>query len=158
MATTYTAVRPAAIRSSAAVASSVATRQPASRRSLSIVLWSLQGVLAVVFLMAGAMKVLSPAEMMEAQSPLPLALLRFVGLCEIAGAIGLILPSLLRIRPRLTPLAAACLAVLMVCATVLTPLLMAPDLVMMLIPATVGALAAFVAYARARLAPQPARA
>src|SRR5215471_11531638 len=158
MATTYTALRPIAVRSSVADASSIATRQPARRRSLSIALWSLQGVLALVFLMAGAMKVLSPAEIMEAQSPLPLALLRFVGLCEIAGAIGLILPGVLRIQPRLTPLAAACLAVLMVCATILTPVLMAPDPVMMLVPASVGAFAAFVAYARIRLAPQPARA
>ncbi len=155
MATTYTALRPAALSSS--VASSIAIRQPASRK-LSIALWSLQAVLAVVFLMAGAMKVLSPAEMMEAQSPLPLALMRFVGLCEVAGAFGLILPGLLRIQPRLTPLAAACLAVLMLCATILTAILIGPDPIMVLIPASFGALAAYVAYGRTRLAPQRARA
>ena len=60
------------------------------------------------------MQLVTPAEMMEAQSPLPLALVRFIGLCEVAGALGLLLPGLLRIQPQLTPLAATCLSVLMV--------------------------------------------
>jgi hypothetical protein len=65
----------------------------------------------------------------------------------------MILPGLLRIGPGLTTLAAAGLVVLMICATILTPILISPDLVMMLIPATVGVLAACVGYARLRLAP-----
>jgi hypothetical protein len=65
----------------------------------------------------------------------------------------MLLPGLLRIRPGLTPLAAAGLFVLMIFATVLTPVLVTPDPVMMLIPATVGVLAAFVGYARVRMAP-----
>ena len=68
------------------------------------------------------------------------------------------LPGLLRIAPGLTPLAAAGLVVLMVCATILTPILMAPDPVLMLLPATVGLLAACVGYARLRLAPLRGRA
>ena len=122
-------------------------------RVLNVALWSLQALLALVFLMSGSMKLLSPADMLEAQTPLPILLVRFIGLCEVAGALGLILPGLLRIRPRLTPLAAGCLVVLMICATVLTPILIAPDLVMTLVPATLGAIAAFVAYGRARIAP-----
>ena len=107
--------------------------------------------------MTGAMKLLTPADIMEAQTPLPLILVRFIGLCEFAGALGLILPGLLRVRTSLTPLAALCLMVLMICATILTPILISPDPVMMLLPAVVGTLAALVGYARLRLAPLRAR-
>jgi hypothetical protein len=77
----------------------------------------------------------------------------FIGTCEVAGALGMLLPGLLRIRPNLTPLAATGMVVLMIGATVLTPIMISPDPVMALIPATVGGVAAFVAYARLRLAP-----
>ena len=129
------------------------TRTKRASRQLSASLWTLQALLALIFVMTGAMKVLMPAEMLEAQSPLPVIVPRFVGLCELAGALGLILPGLLRIRPILTPLAAAGLVVLMICATILTPILISPDPVMMLLPATVGVVAAFVGYARLCLAP-----
>jgi hypothetical protein len=128
-----------------------------SSRTLSIALWTLQSLLAVIFLMTGATKVLTPADIMEAQSPLPLVVVRFVGLCEVAGALGMILPGLLRIRPSLTPLAAAGLVTLMIFATILTPVMIAPDPVMMVIPAMVGVLAAFVGYGRLRMAPLRSR-
>src|SRR5205823_6632751 len=126
-------------------------------RKLSVTLWTLQLLLAVIFVMTGAMKLLTPADIMEAQAPLPLVLVRFIGLCELAGALGLILPGLLRIRTSLTPLAAVCLTVLMICATILTPILISRDPAMMLIPSIVGILAAFVGYARLRLVPLRAR-
>jgi uncharacterized membrane protein YphA (DoxX/SURF4 family) len=135
---------------------SVTTVKRASRK-LCASLWTVQALLAIVFLMTGSMKLLMPAEMLEAQSPLPVIVSRFVGLCELAGALGLILPGVLRIRPSLTPLAAAGLVVLMICATVLTPILISPDPVMMALPATVGVLAGFVGYARLRIAPIRAR-
>ncbi|HEY1298057.1 MAG TPA: DoxX family protein [Chloroflexota bacterium] len=144
MAISY-AVRPAALM--------IAPAPGAASRKLSATLWTLQSLLAVIFLFSGAMKLLAPAEMMEAQSPLPLFLVRFIGTCEVAGALGMLLPGLLRIRPSLTPLAATGLLVLMIGATVLTPIMISPDPVMTLIPATVGAMAAFVAYARLQLAP-----
>jgi hypothetical protein len=103
--------------------------------------------------MTGGVKLLSPADVLEAQTPLPILLVRFIGLCEVAGALGMILPGLLRIRPGLTPLAAAGLVVLMICAAILTPILITPDPVMVLVPATIGALAAVVGYARARVVP-----
>jgi hypothetical protein len=126
--------------------------EPTSRK-LSVALWTLQSLLAITFVITGAIKLLTPADIMEAQAPLPLVLVRFIGLCELAGALGLILPSLLRIRTGLTPLAAVCLVVLMICATGLTPILISPDSVVMLMPSIVGILAAFVGYARLRLAP-----
>jgi hypothetical protein len=139
------AVRPAAL--------TIASTRGAASRKLNATLWTLQSLLAVIFLMTGAMKLLTPADLMEAQSPLPLFLVRFIGMCEVAGALGMLLPGLLRIRPSLTPLAAAGLVVLMIGATVLTPIMISPDPVMTLIPAMVGAMAAFVAYARVRMAP-----
>jgi hypothetical protein len=70
---------------------------------------------------------------------------------EVLGAIGLILPGLVRIRPGLTPLAAAGLMIIMIGATVIT--LAGGDVAPALIPLVVGLLLAFVAYGRWRLAP-----
>ena len=140
-------VRPAGLPPSPA-----RTRGPSSR-TLSITLWTLQGLLAALFLMTGALKALMPAEVLAAQTPLPILVVRCIGLCELAGALGLILPGLLRIAPGLTPLAAAGLVVLMVGATILTPILITPDPLLMLLPATAGVLAGAVGYVRLRLAP-----
>src|SRR5712691_5314645 len=73
-------------------------------RKLSAGLWIVQGLLAVVFLGTGIMKLTAPSEMLAAQVPMPELFVRFLGLAETLGAIGLILPGLLRIG--LTPLAA----------------------------------------------------
>ena len=84
-------------------------------------LWVGQGLLAALFLFAGGFKLAAPAEMMS-QGPvvLPVAFLRFIGACEVLGAIGLILPGLFRIHRELTPLAAAGLVIIMIGATTLT--------------------------------------
>jgi uncharacterized membrane protein len=115
-------------------------------------LWVLQGLLAAVFLFSGLVKLLVPVDQMQQQLPLPAALIYVIGTLETLGALGLILPSLLRIWPALTPLAAGGLAILMACATLLTPSLGGP-LESASLPLTLGVLAAFVAYGRARRAP-----
>ncbi|MGH7332059.1 MAG: DoxX family protein [Candidatus Rokuibacteriota bacterium] len=117
-------------------------------------LWIVQGLLALLFLFAGGMKLVLPLEEMTKQMPLPLPglFVRFIGVAEVLGAIGLILPGLLRIRPGLTPLAAAGLVIIMIGATVLT--LAGGDVALALIPLVVGLLSAFVAYGRWRLAPR----
>jgi hypothetical protein len=107
-----------------------------------------QGLLAALFLFAGGMKFVTPIEEMTKQMAVPGWLLRFIGVAEVLGALGLILPGLLRIRPGLTPLAAAGLAVIMVGATVIT--LVGGEVALALIPLAVGLLAAFVAYGRWR--------
>ncbi|HUQ88749.1 MAG TPA: DoxX family protein [Vicinamibacterales bacterium] len=84
-------------------------------------MWIGQGVLAGLFLFAGGFKLIAPAEMMsEGPVVLPVLFLRFIGLCEVLGAVGLILPGALRIHRELTPLAAAGLVIIMLGATVLT--------------------------------------
>ena len=118
---------------------------------MTYALWIVQGLLALIFLFAGGMKLVLPVEEMTKQVPLPGWFLRFIAVCEVLGAIGLILPGLLRIRPGLTPLAAAGLVIIMIGATVVT--LMTADVALALIPLVVGLLSAFVAYGRWRLAP-----
>jgi uncharacterized membrane protein YphA (DoxX/SURF4 family) len=112
-----------------------------------------QGLLALVFLFTGLMKLTAPSEMLAAQVPLPELFVRFLGLAETLGAIGLILPGLLRIRTGLTPLAASGLVVIMMGATVLTPTLLGMDVIMALPNVIIGALAAAIAYSRWQLAP-----
>jgi uncharacterized membrane protein YphA (DoxX/SURF4 family) len=115
-------------------------------RKTTVLLWIIQGLLALVYLFAGAMKFIIPMEQMTKQIPLPGLFLRFIGVAEVLGAIGLILPGLLRIRPGLTPLAAAGLAIITVGATVVT--LRTGGGAMALFPLVVALLSAFVAYSR----------
>jgi DoxX-like family len=118
---------------------------------MNTALWIVQGVLAALFLFAGVAKLVLPIEQLTAQAPMPGAFLRFIGVCETLGALGLILPGLLRIRPGLTPLAAVGLVIIMVGATIVT--LATGPVAMALLPLVTGLLAALVAYGRWRLAP-----
>lgn len=115
---------------------------------MTYVLWIAQALLALVFLFAGGMKIVTPLDVLYAQMPLPLpgVFIRFIGVCEVLGAVGLILPGVTRIRPELTSLAARGLVLIMVGAAMFTP---PEDLSMASIPVVIGLLAAFVAYGRA---------
>ena len=121
---------------------------------MNIALWIVQGLLAALFLFGGGMKLVMPIEEMMKQMPLPLPdwFLLFTGVVEVLGAVGLILPWLLRIRPGLTPLAAAGLVIVMIGAAAYT--LAAGEVASALMPLAVGILCAFVAYGRWRLTPQ----
>jgi hypothetical protein len=118
---------------------------------MTYVLWIVQGLLAALFLFTGGMKLALPIEELTAQVPLPGPFVRFIGVAEVLGALGLVLPGLTGIRPGLTPLAAAGLVIIMAGATAVT--LVTMDAALALIPLVVGLLAAFVAYGRWRLAP-----
>jgi uncharacterized membrane protein YphA (DoxX/SURF4 family) len=121
-------------------------KQETGRPIMPYALWIVQGLLALTFLSAGGAKlVMSPADLNE-DFPMPAEFMRFIGVAEVLGAIGLILPGVLRIRPGLTPLAAAGLVIIMTGATVLT--LADGDVAPALIPLVLGLLAAFVAYGR----------
>jgi len=128
---------------------------------VNIVLWIIQVLLALLFLFSGGMKlVIAPEVLQSMGSPnqivLPGLFLRFIGVCEVLGGLGLILPGLLRIRPGLTPLAAAGLVIIMIGATALS--FAADGITAAIIPFVTGVLSAFVAYGRWRLAPHRARA
>ena len=118
------------------------------------ILWGVQGLLAALFLFAGGMKLVMPIEMMKGPVELPGLLLRFIGVVEVLGAIGLILPELLKIKRILTPLAAAGLVIIMTGATVIT--LIGGDVAPAVVPFVVGVLAATVAYGRWQPASRPA--
>jgi len=113
-------------------------------------LWIAQSLLAAIFLFAGVMKLVMPAAELAAQSHLPGAFIKFIGVCETAGALGLILPGLFRVQQRLTPLAALGLVIIMTGAVVTT--LIQGQGPAALIPALVGLIAAYIARGRSRLA------
>jgi uncharacterized membrane protein YphA (DoxX/SURF4 family) len=92
----------------------------AEGRRVTVALWVVQGLLALVFLFSGASKLVMSIEEMTKEVALPGAFLRFIGVAEVAGGLGLVLPGLLGIRPALTPLAAACLVIIMIGATTIT--------------------------------------
>jgi len=110
------------------------------------VLWIVQGLLAALFLFAGGMKLVLPIEAMAGPVAVPGPFLRFIGVAEVLGAVGLILPGLLRIQKQLTPIAAAGLVIIMIGATVVTAL--PGPLAPALAPLVVGLLAALVVYGR----------
>jgi DoxX-like protein len=115
-------------------------------------LWILQGFLALFFALAsGAPKLFLPMEMIPMPLPLPELFVRCIGVAEVCGALGLILPGILRIQPRLTVLAAACLVALTICAAVYQLAAHQPESAVFAL--VIGLLAACVAYGRARLAP-----
>ncbi len=115
---------------------------------MTFILWTLQALLALLFLFVGAMKLIVPVQALLAQMPiqLPGLFVRFIGVVEVAGALGLILPGLLRIRPMLTPLAACGLVIEMLCATVYT--VIGGQGVVAVLPLVLGLLCASVAYGR----------
>ena len=128
---------------------------PQSRRGLRIALWVAQILLAVAFGMSGLMKLTTPvadlAQQMAWVGSVPAGLVRFIGAAELAGAIGLILPALTRIQPRLTALAAVGLIVVMVLASIVHA--SRGEFGMLPVNLVLGALAAFVAWGRGKAAP-----
>jgi uncharacterized membrane protein YphA (DoxX/SURF4 family) len=129
----------------------VATNQPG--RKLNVVLWVLQALLAMLFLLSGAMKFIIPVAEMTKQIPFPGWFLHFIGGAEILGAIGLVLPGILRIRTGLTPLAGAALVVIMIGATAVN--LKTGQRGAALTTVILGLLLLFVAHNRRRMAPHP---
>jgi hypothetical protein len=124
---------------------------------MNIVLWIVQALLALLFLFAGGTKLVLSIEQMRAMGPpnqivLPGLLIKFIGVCEVLGALGLILPGLFRIRPGLTPVAAAGLFIIMIGAIVTT--LMSGVVAPALFPMVALILLAFVVYGRMKLSPR----
>lgn len=109
-------------------------------------LWTAQTLLALLFLFAGGMKLVMPIEAMQGPIPLPGLFLRFIGVLEVLGALGLVLPGLFRIHQTLTPLAACGLVGVMTGATVLTA--MGMGALPALFPFVVGLIALAITYGR----------
>lgn len=135
----------------------VAASHTARSRStpLHVSLWTAQLLLFAMFAFAGVLKLTTPIAQLSQTIPwagdVPLALVRFIGFAELAGALGLLFPSLTRIKPALTPLAALGLFVTMVLAAGFH--VMRGELAALGMPVLLGGLAAFVAWGRFRKAP-----
>ena len=136
----------------AAIHHDSATSSPS--RALRVGLWITQGLLAAAFLMAGGMKLSAPIEQLAANMPWvsgPMgSLVRLIGAAEVAGALGLILPSATRIQPRLTVFAALGLVLVMVGAAATH--VARGEFAALGAPVVLGALSAFVAWGRSRRA------
>lgn len=118
---------------------------------MNIVLWIIQILLALLFLFAGVTKLVLPIEVLTSmgspnQVHFPGLFIRFIGVCETLGALGLVLPGAFRRRRDLTPLAAAGLVIIMIGAVAVT--IIADGVVAGIGPLIVGLLCAFVAYGR----------
>jgi len=109
-------------------------------------LWTAQAVLSALFLFAGVFKLITPTDLLAAQSHMPGDFIKFIGICETLGAFGLILPGLTKIRTELTPLAAAGLVIIMIGAVV-TSIIQGAG-VGSAFPGVVGLLAFYVARGR----------
>ena len=114
---------------------------------MNIVLWIIQILLSLLFLFSGSMKFIMSAEQMNEGAPfaLPIWFIHFIGICEILGAIGLIVPWLTGIKRGLTPLAASLLVVIMIGATVISAMM---SISIAIVPFVVGLLLLFVARGR----------
>lgn len=142
-----------------ATAISSTTNDAPSSKGMHYGLWVTQALLAASFAMFGATKLSAPIEALRAQMPWVSGAMggavRFIGAVELAGALGLILPSVTRIAPKLTPLAAAGLATVMLLASITHA--SRGELGVIAFNAVLGGMALFVAWGRAKKAPISAR-
>lgn len=140
-------------------AQSAAVVSSSRSKVLHIGLWVAQVVLALAFAMAGFLKVTKSLADLSQNMPfvasLPGALVRFIGVSELAGAVGLILPALTRIKSVLTAWAGVGLATVMVLASLFH--LSRGEVDKLPVPVVLGGIAAFIAWGRFRKARIPSR-
>ena len=134
--------------------STLSTGAPTAR-GLHMGLWTAQVILALMFGMAGVMKTTQPiaelAKQMVWPGDVPAALVRFIGTMEFLGAVGLVLPAATRIKPGLTPLAAAGLTTVL--ALGLAFHLTRGESSAIVVNVVLGSITTFVAWGRFRKAP-----
>lgn len=147
------------LMNNSAVIPTLSTSTSTPSRGLHVGLWVAQVLLAAAFLMAGGTKVSAPIEQLQAQMPWVSGAMggavRFIGLVELLGGVGLILPAATRILPKLTPLAAYGLLTVMVLGSITH--LSRGEYPMILANLVLGGLAAFIAWGRSKKAPIASR-
>lgn len=123
---------------------------------MNALLWVLQALLALAFLAHGLLFLFPPADVVAQMNALfPRWFQLFLGVAEVLAAVGLTLPGLTRIQPWLVPSAAGGIVIVMIGATILH--ILRNEVSSAVITAVLLAMAAFVAYARWRIAPIPSR-
>lgn len=123
-------------------------------KALNISLWVVQSLLSIMFIMAGTMNTVQPIEKLAPMMPWvthvsPL-LVRFVGISQLLGGIGLLLPSILRIKPQLTAWAAIGIVALLTCAVIFH--ISIGEINMIGVPIAFGLISAFIAWGRMKKA------
>jgi len=115
---------------------------------MNILLWIIQVLLALLFVFGGVMKLVFP---MPPEIPFPDWFMKFIGLCELLGGLGLVLPGVFRRQQFLTPLAAIGLTIIMIGAVAFSVKVFGfkPAIT----PLVTGLLCAFVAYGRWKVRP-----
>ena len=140
-------------------ATAVGSSQYSAKKGLNVALWIGQFLLFAAFVMAGSTHLTGPIAGLSKSMPwtgrLPEGLVRFIGVAELLGALGMILPSLARVKPMLTPIAGFGLATVMVLAA--AQHIMHGEAVVLPINLTLGGLAVLVAWGRWKRAPIAAR-
>jgi uncharacterized membrane protein YphA (DoxX/SURF4 family) len=131
------------------------TAEAKSPKALHVGLWIAQVLLALAFAMAGSMKLTQPIATLAAKmvwpGTIPEGLVRFIGLSELLGAFGLVVPAAIRKKPILTPFAAIGLTTIMVLAACFH--LSRGEAGMVPTNLVLGGLTAFVAWGRLKKAP-----
>ena len=88
---------------------------------MNTALWVMQGIVAFACVAAGSFKLVTPRQKLATKmgwaNDFTDGQVKLIGLAEVLGAVGLVVPWATHIMPRLTPVAAACLVVIMVGAT-----------------------------------------
>ncbi|GAB4002033.1 DoxX family protein [Spirosoma daeguense] len=128
--------------------------QQTSSKAVHIALWVAQVVLAVSLIWAAWMKLVQPVDQLANMWPwagqVPVALVKFAGIVDLLGALGLVLPAPLRIQPKLTPITAICVIILMVCASVFH--ILRGEALVIGVNIVFALMAAFIAWGRFRKA------
>ena len=126
-----------------------------SLKAINLTLWIAQVLLAATFIWGGSMKLFQPIEKLSAMWPwtgqIPAALVKLTGIIDLSGAIGLILPSLLRIQPKLTPITAIGVIALMICASIFH--IIRGEASVIGVNIVLAVIAAFVAWGRFKKVP-----
>ena len=124
-------------------------------KALHVSLWAAQLLLGLLFVFGGLMKTSQPiaelAQKLVWPGALPEGLVRFIGLSELLGGLGLVLPSATRVKPWLTPLAGVGLATIMLLASLFH--LSRGELGVLPMNFALGGLAAFIAWGRYKKVP-----
>jgi DoxX-like family len=123
------------------------------RRDMNVFVWIVQALLAVMFALQGVFLISPPEPMRLVFDALPFSrgFMVAIGILDVLGAIGLILPWALKILPQLTPLAAAGLTMIMIGAIVTH--LVRGEIVQAIPALVIAVLTAFVVYTRTVLVP-----
>ena len=125
-----------------------------SRPVLGPVLWTVQGLLALFYIYGGVTKLATPIDELAKMMPWAAVhptLLAFTGVVDLAGGLGILLPALTRIQPRLSVLAAAGMLVLQTLAMGFHA--SRGEFVVMPLNVVLFALASFVLWGRTRAVP-----